>query len=87
MACVLLLLPIHHSNPKVKINDVFQVRQEGPFVRTGDLVVSSSSQNCVDQVIHGDKIGKQIAHSCFFGLNPPRAGKQARTVLGFNAGV
>lgn len=76
-----LLLPIHHPNPKVKINEVFQVRQ-GSLCKNWGPGGSSSSQNCVDQVIHGDKIGKQIAHSCSFGRNPPRAGRTSQNCAG-----
>lgn len=62
---------------------MFQVRQDRvASSRTQALLVSSSSLIWVDQVIHGDKIGKQITRSCSFGLNPPRAGRTSQKCAG-----
>lgn len=71
--------PYHLSNPKENRQRV--PGKEAAFVRTGDLV-ASSAQSWEDQVIHRDKIGKQIARSCSFGLNPPRAGRTSHNCAG-----
>lgn len=51
-------------------------------VRTPDMFVSSPFQSSVDRVIHEDKIGKQVAHSCSFRLNPLKTDKAGQKSAG-----